>query len=403
MVPPEHVAVYWPATPFLVAVLLLTPRRIWPVLIAAGLGAMALCDFENNVPTGPIIYFLLGDLTGVLVATLGISHFFKGALNLNSARTLRTPLVFGVIAAPFVSAFLGSIPSGRGGYWLQWRLWFFSDALAFLTVTPAILAWVREGREWSRRPRNYMEFAALMTSLLFFGYFTFIYSGRWGRPVLLYSLVPLLLWAALRLGLKGVSTSMVVVVFLSIWGAANGRGPFADQGLLNNALSLQLFLFFAAMPFTVLAVLVEEQKRAQKALIDEHVQLTEAQGLAQLGSWQWNPHTGAVAWSLELYRIAGLDPNVPPPSYKEMPRFYTAESWERLQRAVEEALRCGTPYDLDLEIVRPKNGSGLVVKHDAMLRIALSRYAARLKTSLSANSRKRLYVRAKHGYVWRLR
>jgi PAS domain S-box-containing protein len=388
LVPPEHFAVYWPATPFLVAVLVLTPRRIWPVLIGAGLGAMTLCDFQNDVPIGSIIYFLFADVTAVLVATLGVSHFFKGTPTLNSAKTLGTFLVFGVIAAPFASAFLGAIPSKPGAYWLQWRLWFFSDALAFLTVAPAILSWAREGREWSRRPRNYVEFAALMTSLLFLGYFTFVGSERWGQPALLYSLVPLLLWAALRLGLKGVSTSMVVIVLLSIGGAANGRGPFADQGLLDNALSLQLFLFFAAIPFTVLAVLVEEQKRAQKALIDEHRKLTEAQSLAQLGNWRWDRHTGAVTWSLELYRIAGIDPKVPPPNFKEMPRFYTAESWERLQRAIEEALSSGTPYELDLEVIRPDTAKRWMRTRGEPVRDAADRVIALHGTAQDITERK---------------
>jgi hypothetical protein len=84
----------------------------------------------------------------------------------------------------------------------------------------------------------------------------------------------------------------------------------------------------------------------------------------------------------ELYRIAGLDPNVPPPSYKEFPRFSTAESWERLHDTVEKALRTGTPYELDLEIV---------VKRTAMLQVASSRYVARLKTSPSASSRKQSF------------
>src|SRR6266446_1826939 len=175
-IPPDHIASFWPSTAFLVVVLLLVPRKIWPVLIIAGLGA------------------------------------------------------------------IGSVP---GGYWLQFRLWFFADALAFLTVAPAILTWVREGREWSRKSLNYLEFAALMISLILFGYFTFMGTGREERPALLYSLVPLLLWAALRFGLKGVSISALVVALLAMWGAARGRGPFAEQGPLNNALSLQLFLFFA--------------------------------------------------------------------------------------------------------------------------------------------------------------
>ena len=352
-IPPDHIASFWPSTAFLVAVLLLVRRRIWPVVIVAGLGAMALADFKNGVPISFEIWIILGDLAETVVATLGISRLLNGVPDLSSLKNLAKYIVFAVMLVPFASALVGGSGSAPGGYVLQARLWYFADALAFLTVVPAILSWVREGREWAGKSYNYLEFAALLALLIFFGYFTFMGAGRGERPAMLYSLVPLLLWAALRLGLKGVSTSMVVVALLSTWGAAHGRGPFAEQGPLNNALSLQLFLFFAAIPFMVLAVIVEEQKRVQQALIEEHGQLTEAQRLAQLGSWEWDPHSGTVTWSQELYRLAGFDPNVAPPSYEELPKFYTAESWERLQRAVEKALRIGTPYELDLEIIRP--------------------------------------------------
>jgi PAS domain S-box-containing protein len=313
---------------------------------------MALADLEHSVPIGFEIWITLGNLAETVVAALGISRLLKGAPYLNSLQTLAKYIVFAVILVPFGSSLLGGLGSPLA-YGLQERIWFLADALAFLTVTPAILSWVRDGREWARKSHNYLEFAALMASLVLFGYLTFMGTVRGVRPALLYSLVPLLLWAALRLGLKGVSTSMVVVAFLAIWGAARGRGPFSEQGALNNALSLQLFLFFAAIPFTVLAVLVEEQKRVQQALINEHALLTEAQRLAQIGSWEWDPDTDTVNWSRELYRITGRDPNLPAASYKEHSQILTAESWERLQRNVGEALRSGTPYELDLEYVPP--------------------------------------------------
>jgi len=299
-VPPDYVASFWPATPLLVAVLLLVPRRIWPVLIAAGLGGMALGDYVNGVPFDSVIFFSLGDLAAVLVATLWTSHLFKGLPHLDSLKTLIKYSVVAVILAPFASAFLGAIASGRGGYWLQWRLWFFSDALAFLTVTPAILNWVREGRAWARRSQNYLELAALMTLLVLFGYLAFFSIGAAEQPALLYSLVPLLVWAALRMGLKGVSSSMIVVAFLSIWGAAHGRGPFTGEGPLDNVLSLQLFLLFAATPFMVLAAIVEDKKRTQQSLIDEEALLTEAQRLAQIVR---------VATRLRGERVAGLKPD----------------------------------------------------------------------------------------------
>jgi PAS domain S-box-containing protein len=313
-IPPDHIASFWPVTAFLVAVVLLAPRRIWLVLIAAGLGAMALADLKNGVPIGSEIWFTIGNLFEVLVATLGISRLLKGAPHLSDLKTLAKYIVFAVILVPSASAFLGANATVGGGYWLQWRLWFVGDALAFLTVTPAILNWVREGRAWARKSHNYLELAALMTSLVLLGYLMFAGTGQRVPPALLYSLVPLLLWAALRLGLKGVSTSIVVIACLSIWGAAHGRGPFTEAGSLNIVPSLQLFLFFAAIPFMFLAVLVEGQKRTQQALIDEEARLRESEErfrlaaqAGQMYAYDWDVATDKVVRSEEYVRILGFN------------------------------------------------------------------------------------------------
>jgi PAS domain S-box-containing protein len=98
---------------------------------------------------------------------------------------------------------------------------------------------------------------------------------------------------------------------------------------------------------------VTEVKRMEEALRQKEKDLLEAQRLAGVGSWQWHVGNDAVIWSEELYRIAGRDPALPVPTYKEHSTLFTAESWDRLSRAVAEALRAGTPYELDLEMVRP--------------------------------------------------
>jgi PAS domain S-box-containing protein len=287
-VPPDQIASLWPSTPLLVAVLLLTPRRIWPLLIAAGLGGIVLADLRNGASISEEIWFSLGNACEVFIAIVGINLLFKGAPQLTSVKTLAKYLAVGVILAPFVAGLVGAI-ANVSGYWLQWRLWFFADALAFLTVTPAILTWARGGRIWGRKSLNYLELAALMILLLLFGYLTFISAGRWIQPALLYSLVPLLLWAALRLGLKGVSTSMIVIAFLSVGGAAHGRGPFAQQGALNSVLSIQLFLFFVAMPFMFLAVLVEEQKIAVEVLRESEGRFRAVANTAPVMIWMSGP------------------------------------------------------------------------------------------------------------------
>jgi PAS domain S-box-containing protein len=103
---------------------------------------------------------------------------------------------------------------------------------------------------------------------------------------------------------------------------------------------------------------ITERKRVDEALRGKTEELTEAQRLAGLGSWQWDAQTEAVTWSEELYRLHGLDPKLPPPPFKEFPSLFAAESWERLQLAVWGALQAGTPYELDMEII----GSGSPAK-----------------------------------------
>ena len=100
---------------------------------------------------------------------------------------------------------------------------------------------------------------------------------------------------------------------------------------------------------------VTEHKRTEAALHDRERELIEAQRLAGVGSWQWESRTDTVIWSQELYHLMGFDPILPVPPYKEHGHLFAAESWERLQRAVQGALQTGTSYELDLEIARPES------------------------------------------------
>ena len=95
-----------------------------------------------------------------------------------------------------------------------------------------------------------------------------------------------------------------------------------------------------------------ERNVAEESLRRKERELKEAQRLAGVGSWQWDPDTDTVVWSEELYRIAGRDPSLPAVSYKEHSQLYTRESWDRLRGAVEAALHTGAPYELVLEMVR---------------------------------------------------
>ena len=260
---PQMVWPLWPGCALLVAVLLLLPRGIWPILIAAGLAGFVLYDLQEGLTLRSIALLTLANTVEILIASLGVSYFCPSLPCLNSVASLARYSFLAVILAPMAAAFV-STSAFSGNYWIRWRIAFFTEALALLTLTPAILAcvgaWVRKSRAF------YFEAATLLAGLTLLGYFAFVAPVRSNAPVLLYSLLPFLLWSALRFGMMGISTSMIVVAFLSIWGAVHGRGPFTGAEPLHNVMSLQLFLFFAVAPFMVLAVLVEERTRTGHAL-----------------------------------------------------------------------------------------------------------------------------------------
>jgi PAS domain S-box-containing protein len=266
VVHPQMLSPLWPGCVVLVSVLLLVPEKRWTVLIVAAFAAFAFYDVQNSVPTRTILWLILADMLEVLTAAWCLSHFFQGVPQLNTLEALARFSVFAVILAPAAGASVGAL-AVPGSYWVHWRTSFFSESLGFLTLMPAIFSWVGTGSKEGRKSHDYyLEAAALTAGLALFGYLAFVVPWQSSPPALLYTLVPFMLWSALRFGSTGVSSSVILLAVLSIWGATHGRGPFTAPEPINSVLSLQLFLFCAAAPFMVLAVLVEERKQATEAL-----------------------------------------------------------------------------------------------------------------------------------------
>ena len=82
--------------------------------------------------------------------------------------------------------------------------------------------------------------------------------------------------------------------------------------------------------------------------------LREAQRVAHIGSWYWDAKTDATTGSDELLRIYGLDPTTQSmPAFREQEgRLYPAESWQRVNAAVQRTMQTGVGYELDVEAIR---------------------------------------------------
>jgi PAS domain S-box-containing protein len=257
---------FWPGNVIVVSILLFVPRRIWPILMAAAFGTYVLYDLQTGMAIRSTVLLILSDTVEVLTAALGFSYFFEGVPQLYSLKALgKFSFVAGVLA-PSTGAFFGAL-AASGSYWTSWRISFFSEAIAFFTVMPAILGWVGHIRSWVRGLRAYyLEAAGLIAIIVTLSYFLFVDRRASALPAFTFFLVPFLLWSALRFGTTGAGTSATIVAVLSAWGAAHGRGPFTGTAPINNVLWLQLFLLSAAVPFMFLAALVEGQKRDKQEL-----------------------------------------------------------------------------------------------------------------------------------------
>ncbi len=222
-----------------------------------------LFNLQTGLPNRSILILLVSDAVEVLTAALVLSYSFEGVPQLNSVKALAKYSFFAVFLAPFAGAFFGALAS-RGQYWTSWRISFLAEALGYLTLMPAILGWVTKGPAWIHESLSrYVEAFALLAGLTVLGYFSFVSPWIVLAPAL--TIVPFLLWSALRFGSSGVSSIMIAVAFLAIWGAVHGRGPAVGPDSMGSVPSLQVYLLFTAAPFMVLAAIAEEQKLTERS------------------------------------------------------------------------------------------------------------------------------------------
>jgi PAS domain S-box-containing protein len=282
---PQTVWPLWPGCAILVTGLLLVRINVWPLLIAASFAGFALADFQSGVALSSIVRFIPGNTFEVLVSAIGLRYCFDGVPKLNSVSALAKYSLFAVVLGPIVGALL-SAHGIASDYWTGSKIVFLSEVLAFVTLTPALLSWIIEGRVLVRRSRaQRLEGGMLIAGLVLVSYIVFTLPENTRSPALFYALVPFLLWSALRFGWLGVSTSLVAVTFLSIWGAVEGRGPFSKLVPLTNPIPLQLFLIFAAIPFMVLAAVSEEHEQGSQVVRESEERFRLVSNTAPVMIW----------------------------------------------------------------------------------------------------------------------
>jgi len=103
----------------------------------------------------------------------------------------------------------------------------------------------------------------------------------------------------------------------------------------------------------VVATDITDRRVTEQALREQRTLLAEAQKIAGLGSWEWDPDTGRVSWSEELYRIFGVTPQDVPPSFENYLERLHPEDRQQSGSMVARALIDNRPFSMLERVVRP--------------------------------------------------
>jgi len=359
---PGSVSTLWMPNSILLAGMLLVAKRYWWLILLAACPAHFASEAQSGVPTAMILSWFISNSFQALFGAFFISKFVEDRLRFDKLRDLTIFLVFGAFLAPFLSSFLDVALVklngwGNTSYWEIWRVRCLSNILATLTLVPVIVTWATGGFTTVRRAswRRYLE-AGILTAALFAVGLTVFSSAHAladKTPSLLYWPLPFLLWATVRFGPQGVSTALLLVMFLAIGGATHGEGPFVANSAAANALSIQWFLIVVSIPLMALAAVIQERRRAENAARQNEEHLAMATNAAQMGTWEWNIGDNSAKWSDETKRIFGRSLDEPESTNAEFYSWIHPEDRLFVELAIERSIKEGSPYEAEFRMPQP--------------------------------------------------
>jgi PAS domain S-box-containing protein len=337
----------WPPAGIALAALVLGGLRLWP--------AVALGAFVSNATTGAAVdvavVIAAGNTLEALAGAYLLRRFrFRAALD-----RVRDVVLF-VLLAPIASTTLAAT-TGVTALWVAgapaaspygpaWRLWWLGDAMGVMLVAPLILVAATNLPVRIDR-RRLLEAVALFVIVAGISSGVFL-GGLWRYPYLLF---PALILATFRFKQIGATAASFVAATFAVAGVVVGDTPIGPDST-SGVQILQSMIALVAVSLLILAATLSERDEATAALARTHEGLSEAQSLAQLGSWEWDLSSNDVTWSPELVRIYGLDRGASL-NYEAFLSLIHPDDRELGRATVDQALADSSSFEFVHRIVRP--------------------------------------------------
>jgi signal transduction histidine kinase/CheY-like chemotaxis protein len=235
--------------------------RMWPV-VAIG---VAVVVWQIGNPTFVAFAIIAGNISEAWLGCLLMQRFDirLGQRFQDAVKFLLLPVLLAPLSAATLGT-LGLILVGKGSWeqlHIMWFMWWIGDACGILLFTPLLQAWWRHPKKWSTGKRLF-EWLTVITFSMLIGWHTFHDTPGEeanGTGTLQFLIMPFLLWAAIRLGLRGVTLVALICCGWVLWAAAHNTGPFA----MDNSIAMGLFESSFIIAITLTGLIVQ-------ALFREH-------------------------------------------------------------------------------------------------------------------------------------
>src|SRR5437762_7961779 len=371
---PHPVSVLWPPNSILLAALVLTPVRVWRLILLAAFPAHLAAQLQSDVPPAMILCWFISNSCEALIGAGCVRYLIDRPVRFDRLGNVGIFIFFAAFLGPFLSSFVDAAfvainHFGGDSYWRVWRIRFTSNILAALTLVPLIVTWIADGIAWlwKIRPARFLEATLLLIALLSVNTIVFYKLGPSADSALLCLPVPFLIWAAVRFGSRGASAAICTLTFLAIWSAGHGYGPFSTRSAEENALSIQMFLIVMSVPLLLLAALVEERSKVVLTLREREERISLAAQSGNLAFWTID-FERKKAWMSDKGRAIfnfGLDE---PLSRELFLSRVHPEDRKIVDEAIDRARASSHTFEFEYRLLRPDGETRWLISRGRYLR-----------------------------------
>ncbi|HKV70792.1 MAG TPA: MASE1 domain-containing protein [Gemmatimonadales bacterium] len=271
---PAGIALVWPASGFLLALLILSRRREWVWVLAGAWIGNAIADRQHSASVLAVVVGATANSFESLVAALVVRRIAGRLVTLERLRDVWAMFGGAVLLSNAFTALVGDITlHGLGGmsFWLGWLAWWAGDGMGMLLVGVPILAWAGLVRARHRlHPSRVIEGLLVTIAIGVLGYATRTrpLGGAGSLSLYPYLPFPLLLWAGVRLGPAAASTAVLMLAAVTELNAARGLSPFGQGATAAEVQVLEMYLYLGLASLSALApaATLGERRAAEEKL-----------------------------------------------------------------------------------------------------------------------------------------